>query len=89
MTHPFHPLSGQQFVCVGQRHSRYGSWLLLEVGDDELHAVPPPWTDFAAPDPERVLGAGRSCFRVSDLVQLADLVDRLRHARSPETLNDV
>lgn len=89
MTHPFHPLSGQQFVCLGQRHSRYGSWLLLEVGEEELHGVPPQWTDVAAADPERVLGAGRACFRVSDLVQLADLVDHLRHARSPETPDEV
>jgi hypothetical protein len=85
VTHPFHPLSGKQFVCVGQRHSRYGSWLLLDVGGDELRAVPPQWTDFAVPDPERVLGQGRSYFRVSDLVQLADLVDRLRSRCAADT----
>ncbi len=84
VTHPFHPLSGQRFICVGQRHSRYGSWLLLETGNDELHAIPPHWTDVAAPDPERVLGEGRACFRVSDLVHLADLLDRLRTARLPQ-----
>lgn len=89
MTHPFHPLNGQQFVCVGQRHSRYGSWLLLEVGDDELRAVPPQWTDFTASDPERMLGAGRACFRVGDLVQLADLIARLRIARAPQGPDNV
>ncbi|MBU1638624.1 Y4bD/Y4pK family protein, partial [bacterium] len=28
VTHPFHPLSGQRFVCVGERYNRYGTRLL-------------------------------------------------------------
>ncbi|MBU2691705.1 MAG: Y4bD/Y4pK family protein, partial [Candidatus Eisenbacteria bacterium] len=27
VTHPFHPLSGQRFVCVGERYNRYGTRL--------------------------------------------------------------
>ena len=90
MVHPFHPLNGKQFVCVGQRHSRYGSWLLLQVDDDEVRAVPPQWTDVVAPDPERALSAGCCYFRVGDLMALAELVERLRHAgSSPKTSDDV
>ena len=49
--HPFHPLGGQQFVCVGERCNRYGRRLLLQVGGETICAVPPQWTDQVAPDP--------------------------------------
>ena len=83
VTHPFHPLSGREFVCVGERYNRYGTRLLLEVGDDLLCSVPPQWTDLAALDPEVVIGEGRAYFRVGDLVELARLVARPRGCSSP------
>ncbi|HWO91619.1 MAG TPA: DUF5372 family protein, partial [Methylomirabilota bacterium] len=60
MTHPFHPLSGQEFVCVGERCNRYGIRLLLAVGAGTVCAVPRQWTDLVAPDPEVVLGDKRA-----------------------------
>ena len=77
VTHPFHPLSGQQLVCVGQRYNRYGTRLLLEADDGPVCSVPPQWTDVVAPDPETVLGGQRALFRLADLLELAGLVDRL------------
>jgi hypothetical protein len=77
VTHPFHPLSGRQLVCVGERYNRYGKRLLLRVDENHVCSVPPQWTDIVAPDPEVVLGGGRSLFRVADLLELADLVSRL------------
>ncbi|HEY6850539.1 MAG TPA: DUF5372 family protein [Terracidiphilus sp.] len=84
MTHPFHPLSGRQLACVGDRYNRFGMTLLLEVDDGTICAVPPQWTDVVAPDPEIVLGGQRALFRVTDLVELARLVDRLSKRDSPE-----
>lgn len=78
MTHPFHPLRGQQLVCVGERHNRYGMTLLLETDDGSVCSVPPQWTDLVAPDPEIVMGERRALFRVVDLLELARLVNRLR-----------
>ena len=81
MTHPFHPLSGQAFVCVGERCNWYGVRVLLSVDDDTVYAVPQQWTDLVAPDPEVVMGNARALMHVADLVELAKLVDRLsRHA---------
>jgi Family of unknown function (DUF5372) len=77
VTHPFHPLSGRQLVCVGERYNRYGTRLLLRVDQDHVYSVPRQWTDMVAPDPEVVIGEGRSLLRVADLLELADLVSRL------------
>jgi hypothetical protein len=77
ITHPFHPLSGRAFICVGKRFNRYGSWLLLQVRDDTICSVPPHWTDLFATDPEIILGKGRAHFRVADLLELAQFLARL------------
>ncbi|MHC4933631.1 MAG: DUF5372 family protein [Planctomycetota bacterium] len=77
ITHPFHPFSGQEFLCVGERWNRYGKRLLLEMDEGAVCSVPPQWTDLAAADLEMVLGRQRALFRVADLVELAQLVDRL------------
>ena len=77
VTHPFHPLSGRELLCVGERYNRYGMTLLVETDDGAVCAVRPQWTDVVAPDPETVLGGQRALFRVADLLELARLVDRL------------
>jgi Family of unknown function (DUF5372) len=77
LTHPVHPLSGQELACVGERYTRYGRRLLLQVDEATVCAVPPQWTDRATPDPEIVLGEQHALFRVSDLRELAQLVAQL------------
>jgi hypothetical protein len=85
--HPFHPLSGRQLLCVGERYNRYGMTLLLEADDGAICALRPQWTDAVAPDPEIVLGGGRALFRVADLLELACLVDRLSGRDSSRRAN--
>ena len=77
VTHPFHPLSGRQLLCVGERYNRYGMTLLLETDEGAVCTVRPQWTDVVGLDPEIVLGGQRALFRVADLLELARLVDRL------------
>lgn len=77
MTHPFHPLSGRQLVCVGERYNRYGTRLLLRADEEHVCSVPRQWTDVVAPDPELVIGEGRALLRVADLLELAGLVSHL------------
>lgn len=50
--------------------------MLLEV-DGGVCSVPRQWTDLADTDPEVVFGGGRLLVRVSDLMDLARLVDGL------------
>jgi len=73
--HPFHPHSGQQLECVGERYNRCGTHILLEVGDDIICSVPRQWTDLVAPDPEVVIGAGRAVLRLEDVEALAQIVE--------------
>jgi hypothetical protein len=84
ITHPFHPFSGRQFACVGERYNRYGMSLLLQIDDESICSVPPQWTDVVAPDPEIVMGGQRALFRVVDLLELARLVDRLSSRDLPK-----
>lgn len=81
MTHPFHPFTGRQLVCVGERYNREGKRLLLRVDDCTICSVPPQWTDVAAPDPEVLIGRSRALFRVVDLMGLARLVEQLSARR--------
>ena len=50
------------------------------VFDDErqLFSLPAGWTDVDPPDPSVAVSAGRSPFRMADLLELAALIDRLR-----------
>ena len=89
VTHPFHPLSGQAFVCVGERCNWYGVRVMLSVDDDTVWAVPQQWTDLVAPDPEVVMGDARALMRVADLVELATLVDRLSRRGALDAPDDV
>jgi hypothetical protein len=88
ITHPFHPLSGREVACVGERYNRYGRRLLLRVDDVTVCSVPPQWTDLVAPDPEIVIGEYRALFRVPDLLELERLVDQLRKGDSGKRPDD-
>jgi len=88
ITHPFHPLSGREVACVGERYNRYGRRLLLRVDDVTVCSVPPQWTDLVAPDPEIVIGEYRALFRVADLLELERLVDQLRKRVSGKKPDD-
>ena len=54
--------------------------------DGVQRSLPRAWTDAADLDPFVVLAAGRSPFRVEDLVALADLVAELRDPHSVKTI---
>ena len=83
MTHPFHPLSGQEFEFVKRRRN----WRLDRVYfyDDtaELASLPAEWTDVVAADPFVVVAAGRSPFHVAGLLALSEMVGRMSAERSP------
>ena len=72
--HPFHPLFEREFElfdyrkCWGEDRVFY----LDEAG--VLRSLPARWTSAVADDPLVVIAAGRSLFRVPDLLELVDLV---------------
>jgi hypothetical protein len=78
VTHPFHPLTGRCFVFGGVRDTWGDRRVLLLDEEGQVHSLPLSWTDAAEPDVFVTMSAGRSAFRVADLVELATTVERLR-----------
>jgi len=77
VVHPFHPGCGRRFGIVTIR-SNWGEELLYyrdQAG--RLVSIPARWTDRVAADPLLVVSAGRSAFRVHDLLELVRLMDTM------------
>ena len=77
VTHPFHPLNGRRFEAVDIRLC-LGEERVYFVGEDgRLQRRLVRSTSLEAPDPFVEMSAGRSAFRVRDLLALSDLVASL------------
>ncbi|MCP4243197.1 MAG: hypothetical protein GY772_21795 [bacterium] len=74
VTHPFHPLFGHEFELVDYRNCWAEDRVFYVDEADQVRSLPACWTSAVADDPFVVLSAERSHFRVSDLIELADLV---------------
>ncbi|HZM65808.1 MAG TPA: DUF5372 family protein [Nakamurella sp.] len=74
MTHPFHPWRGREFVFVAVRQTWGEDRAFFLDEDGTMKSLPTAWTDAAQPDVFVVMAAGRSPFRVEDLIGLATLI---------------
>ena len=77
MTHPFHPLRGQEFELIERSSIRGEQWVHYTDSDGTLRGIREAWTSAGAEDAFVKVAAGRSAFRVSDLLALASLLDGL------------
>jgi hypothetical protein len=76
VTHPFHPLGGQQFEALVVRNN-WGEDRVSYLGPDGgVRSLPIAWTDLAAVDPVVTVAAGRALFRLEDLLALCAVVRR-------------
>ncbi|MDQ6784586.1 MAG: Y4bD/Y4pK family protein [Actinomycetota bacterium] len=78
VTHPFHPLAGREFDLVVRKNNWAEDRVFFFVAEGQMCSVPAGWTDVDPGDPFVVVAAGRSAFRVDDLVSLASLIEGLR-----------
>lgn len=86
MTHPFHPWVGREHVFVAER-STWGEDRVFFIDEDGTQrSLPSRWTDVAALDPFVVVAAGRSAFRVADLLDVAALLDGLGRSSEADEL---
>jgi Family of unknown function (DUF5372) len=86
VTHPFHPLAGQDFELAEHRLNWGEDRVWLRGGNGELFSLPAGWTDAVAPDPFTVIAAGRCPFTTDDLLAVADLAGRLRARQDVKTI---
>ena len=80
ITHPFHPLCGREFAFVYSKHCWGLDRVFCQGEDGRIRSFPAGWTDFAVTDSFVKVSAGRSAFRVTDLLELADFLVRARSA---------
>jgi hypothetical protein len=78
ITPPFHPQFGQEIDVIVRRPNWGEDRMFYHDRQGHLLSLPARWTSVVAEDPLVVLGAGRSRFRVADLINLVALVGRLR-----------
>lgn len=78
ITHPFHPQVGQKFEVVERRSIRTRDRVFYQDGSGCLRSISASFTDLVTPDAVVALGAGRSRFRVTDLLAIRRLMEDLR-----------
>ncbi len=81
VTHPFHPLYGQQFEILNYRHNWGEYRVTFYETPDHVRTLPAAWTSLVPPDPSVVLAAGRAPFCVTDLLALAQLIQRIEERK--------
>ena len=86
ITHPFHPLFGRQYRLVTYRKTWGEDRVYFHNEAERLVAVPAQWTDLFPADPFQTMAAGKAYFRPVELLQLAELIDKLASEPSPESV---
>jgi hypothetical protein len=82
VTHPFDPLFGRELEFVKRRRNWRADRVYVFDLEGLLVSLPVEWTDVAGEDPFVVVAAGRSPFHTAGLLELAELVARMRAERS-------
>ena len=81
ITHPYHPLYGREYKLITYWHGWGSHRVYFHDDAGRLRKIPACWTDVVADDPFVLVAAGRSAFRVADLLTLADLIEVLQPQR--------
>ncbi len=78
VVHPFHPLQGETFECLGL-HREHGVYALVFVDrQGERRSIPYRWTDWTSSGPEVAIARTPVIAPLCDLLQLAETVHELR-----------
>ncbi len=77
ITHPFHPLRGQNFQVLKSKKSCGADILSLRDSSGMLHAIPRDWTNLAKPS--SFLDSSPAILHFDSLLALANLIKELSH----------
>ena len=80
ITHPFHPLCGADYELVTRKLTWGEDRVFFYDPNGKLKSLFTNVTDVVAADAFNRISAGRSAFRVDDLLELRRLFDRLKKA---------
>ncbi|MHC4456853.1 MAG: DUF5372 family protein [Planctomycetota bacterium] len=80
MIHPFHPYGNIEFEIDSVRRIAYEYRVFFFNAKGHRSSVPLHWTDIGPQDPFVAVSAGRSLFRVEDLLGLVDLIEEINSA---------
>jgi hypothetical protein len=72
--HPFHPYRDIEFEVESVRRIAYENRVLFRNPKGRRSSVPLDWTDIGRTDPFVSVSAGRSFFRVEDLLGLVRII---------------
>ena len=68
------------FDVIECRHGWRENRVYFRDRDGPVASLPIAWTSLAAPDPFLIVSAGNARFRPRDLLELVDLIQRMRNA---------
>jgi hypothetical protein len=80
VTHPFHPWFDQEFAAIECRHGWRENRVYFHDRNGQSTSLPISWTSLAMPDPFLIISAGNARFRLRDLLELVNLIQRMRNA---------
>ena len=80
ITHPFHPLRGAEYELVTRKLTWGEDRVFYYDPSGKLKSLLTNVTDVVSTDAFHRVSAGRSAFRVDDLLELRHLVDRQNQA---------
>jgi uncharacterized protein DUF5372 len=81
VTHPFHPLNGQQFPLIDQRKTWGEDRVYFYDTAGTLRHLPSGWTSVSTASEYATPPATRAHFRAVDLLQLVALIARQREVQ--------
>ena len=79
--HPFHPYKNIEFEIDSLKRIAYESRVFFFNTKGRKSSVPLHWTDIGPEDPFVAVSAGRSFFRVEDLLGLVRLIEEINSAK--------
>jgi hypothetical protein len=85
ITHPFHPLHGTEYELVTRKLTWGEDRVFYYDTNGKLKSLFTNVTDLIPPDAFGCVSAGRSAFRVDDLLDLLRLFEGRNHAKKGET----
>jgi hypothetical protein len=84
VTHPFHPLCGQELKLVDYRTAWGEDRVYVHDDAGQLLRLSAAWTDSAEPDAFVVAARGRSVMHGDDLLRLAEWAAGVAEAAAPD-----